>query len=77
MKWWQQGRILVVTDWLRLKMIGSLYFKVDINFVPGSGSWLGGYNEYGDYLSRKCNDMVATRPELGCYIFGLVEATSR
>jgi hypothetical protein len=44
-------RILVVTDWLRLKMIHLLCFRININFVLGHGSWLGRYEEYGSYLA--------------------------
>jgi hypothetical protein len=51
MKWWQLDRILVVTDYLRLEMICVLYFKDNTNFILGHGSWLGCYNEYGDYLA--------------------------
>jgi hypothetical protein len=29
--------MLVSTDWLTLKMVPLLYFKVDINFVLGRG----------------------------------------
>ncbi len=42
---------LVVTDWLRLEMIRLLYFKVNINFDLGHGSWLGCYNEYISFLA--------------------------
>jgi hypothetical protein len=72
---------LVVTDWLRLKMIPLVYFKVNINFVLGHESWLGCYNKYGTYfaifhihLSRQSNDIFTTsRQAIGCYRFILME----
>jgi hypothetical protein len=45
----KSDQILVVTDWLSLKMIRLSYFKADINLVLGRKSWLGCYNEYDGY----------------------------
>jgi hypothetical protein len=71
---------LVVTEWLRLKIIHLLYFKIDINFVLGHGSWLGCYNEYGvhfaifhTYLENPMIWSQLGQESAGGYLFILIE----
>ena len=47
MKWWQLARILADIDFIWWNTFSMLHFTDDINSVPGCGSWLGCYNEYG------------------------------
>ena len=49
-----------------------LYYKENINFVAGLGSWWGISSHWEHDLGGNSNEMVTTRPDLGWYRYGLV-----
>jgi hypothetical protein len=52
MYWSQLDRTEVDTDLVLLQTsIGSLYLKIEINFVAGCSAWLGCYHSYSTYAA--------------------------